>query len=137
MREILFRGKCADNYKNSGKWAEGYLLRFTEKRNPLIMLKDGGGECAEVIPESVGQYTGLTDKNGKKVFEGDILSAHFDESYPDDESLLLVGNNGYAFTLKEEDSEPEMIENSDMRFFDEIFVVIGNVHDNPGLMKGE
>ena len=64
------------------------------------------------------------------MFEGDILSAHFDESYPDDETLLLVGNNGYAFTLKEEDSDPEMIENSDMRFFDEIFVVIGNVHDN-------
>ena len=73
MREILFRGKCADNYKNSGKWAEGYLLRFTEKRNPFIMLKDGGGECVEVIPESIGQYTGLTDKNGGKIFEGDII----------------------------------------------------------------
>lgn len=73
MREILFRGKCVDNYKNSGKWAEGYLLRFTEKRNPFIMLKDGGGESAEVVPETVGQYTGLTDKSGTKIFEGDIV----------------------------------------------------------------
>lgn len=81
MREILFRGKCADNYKNRGKWVEGYLLRFSEKRNPFIMLKNGGGESVEVIPESVGQYTGLTDKNGTKIFEGDIVHAVYQSNY--------------------------------------------------------
>lgn len=131
-REILFRGKGNRKY-NSGGWYHGYLSKDCDGDYVITEI----GFSRTVIPETVGQYTGLTDKNGKKVFEGDILSAHFDESYPDDETLLLVGNNGYAFTLKEEDSDPEMIENSDMRFFDETFVVIGNVHDNPELLKGE
>ena len=141
-REILFRGKRNDN----GEWIIGgyyhgevYNLDEIDIHYiiPCCDLYDEDLELVEVIPETVGQFTGLKDKNGVRVFEGDILSAHFDESYPDDETLLLVGNNGYAFTLKEEDSDPEMIDNSDMRFFDEIFVVIGNVHDNPELLKGE
>ena len=130
MREILFRGKHSDN-----EWQYGSLVVGINGKT--YISSNGEAYPTEVYTETVGQYTGLTDKNGRKIFEGDILSAHFDESYPDDETLLLVGNNGYAFTLKEGYSAPEMINDADMRFFDETFVVIGNVFDNPELLEGE
>lgn len=121
MREILFRGKCADNYKNSGKWAEGYLLRFTEKRNPFIMLKDGGGECVEVIPESVGQYTGLTDKNGTKIFEGDIV-----DILTENEEVGAVTYDDGGFVITADGFTVSFLDNingTDIR-------VIGNIYDN-------
>lgn len=69
MREILFRGKRVDN----GEWVCGYLYRLSERLNPFIMLVNSNAESHEVILETVGQFTGLCDKNSTKIFEGDVV----------------------------------------------------------------
>ena len=69
MREILFKAKRLSD----GAWVEGYLYRLHDSLNPFIMFRNRHGEAYEVDPSTVCQYTGLTDKNGKKIFEGDIV----------------------------------------------------------------
>lgn len=139
MRAILFRGKRKDN----GEWVYGGVLQ-TDKWTDIPIVKDYEGnineppsyyvESHEVIAESVGQYTGLTDKNGKKIFEGDIVTAEgtaIGSPFFDD----MVGKIVYeecAFFI-----EPKNPEESIYLFTDECadIEVIGNIHDNPELLK--
>ena len=135
MREIIFRGKRTDN----GEWVYGWPFADTadcslKKAGKCVCPHDGSEyfivewvddyheyEERQVIPNTVCQYTGLKDKHGKRIFEGDILSLRTGRTY-------VVKFEDGAFIL-EDSAIP-------MRFANK-FEVIGNIHDNPELIKEE
>lgn len=118
MREILFRGKRLDN----GEWACGYLYRLSERLNPFIMFINSNAESHEVIPETVGQYTGFKDKNGIKIFEGDIMQL-CSACYP---CLVYWDGKGWAWKQNGKRREIDLTR--------EKMDTIGNIHDNPNLL---
>ena len=131
MREILFRGKSV----YTDKWITGYYI------GTGTIVKHGD-EQYSVDPETVGQFTGLTDKNGKKIFEGDILSG----TNPDGSIILGVvrfgecesgGSYHVGFSLDWFGKYYAGWLRCDLGFwikFREI-EVIGNIHDNPELLE--
>lgn len=126
MREILFRGKRIDN----GEWVYGYLYCFYNfKRTVFQILRDRTNcipDAVEVIPETVGQYTGKTVKNGK-VFDGDIgksIDGIFLVCWDEEKSAFVMRFFDYPYaTLYLE----EMWDDAE---------IIGNIHDNPELIGG-
>ena len=129
MREILFRGKGNPKY-NTGEWYEGYLRQDSEGDFQIC------GSCwsRTVIPETVGQYTGLTDKNGQKIFEGDICQTK-GYSLIDEEPFVIVWNDYYSGWYWQDiyvSRETDML----TKTVAELTEVIGNIHDNPELLVG-
>ena len=131
-REILFRGKLEYN----GKWIYGDLLQY-ENGDVAIFgekLSSFGYECTEmskrdrVIPDTIGQYTGLKDKNGNKIFEGDILRLG-------DEFHYFIFNIEYGSFVA-----ASIKGDIGIRLFQRTikncgYAIIGNIYDNPELMK--
>lgn len=154
MRDILFRGKRLDN----GEWVEGFLLKDTSfygkpENHVYIVNHEHPSGCfgsdifIEINPDTVGQYTGLTDKNGKKIFDGDILKG---DEYPYKSSDGTY--NYYAevvwfddspafglYTFKSPQSKVRGISSGLSDYIEDfapcMWEVIGNIHDNPELME--
>ncbi len=132
MREILFRGKRAD----CGEWVEGFYLQkpnpYSEDGQPvrhcIIDLPPFG---YDIDPSTVGQFTGMTDKNGKKIFEGDIVMKR---TYHGKTPCRVVfsygcfhcGFGGGSSTA----THPYLLDDKQIE-------VVGNIYDNPELIKHE
>ncbi len=119
MREILFRGKRSD----TGEWIEGY---FGQSVDSFIIqdygLVAGHFQVFKVIPETLSQYTGMADKNGRKIFERDLLkdsNGFIYEVYFDGGCFMIkygLRSNTFATTHQ-------------------ILEVVGNIYDNPELLE--
>lgn len=144
MREIEFRGKRKDN----GEWAFGDLIKnalYTDKAY-IALSSSLTVSClvfVEVIPETVGQYTGQNDEDGKKIFKDDIVIMHyFYEDFDrgtlgvyeaENEVIGIVGIDNFGKYTQVENEEYywlNYLEDPDAQL-----KVIGNIHDNPELIK--
>lgn len=132
-REILFRGKRTDNCEwVYGNYCYAELIDKSGYED-LIIEQPADGETRRVIPETVGQYTGLTDKNGKKIFEGDIIKDH---SFTiDDFSKVVYDTENAQFSLADCDEICDTME--EWERYREDYEIVGNVYDNPELVESE
>lgn len=129
MREILFRGKRIDN----DKWVYGYYAPFASnkglKRAIYTGTENGCIIPLEVIPDTLGQFTGLCDKNGNKIFEGDIvkvttgLEGYKSTYHSTIHRVTYVCNCGVAVFYPFDNSDMVEVE------------VIGNIYNNPELLE--
>ena len=152
IREVIFRGKRTDN----GELVEGILFNAKEDTfiiphgneysyDPIEGLAFDVYGC-KVDPETVGQYTGLTDKNGVRIFEGDILDVSSDVAY----GGVAVHRLGY-FVVEFHNGcfMKSALDDPQLSFFDnakrkglyhfistDIHKIVGNIHDNPEILKG-
>lgn len=139
MREILFRGRCTGEDGIYG-WVDGFYVRLRDpyKKRESHRIYTGFAECDcgdfygdwyEVDPKTVGRFTGLFDKEGERIFEGDIVRDIFLNSKKMYEVKFTTDYNcGF---------EPfcEQIHGGHMLLEPEDCEVIGNIHDNPELME--
>lgn len=163
MREILFRGKRKDN----GEWVYGAYLHKTlfygTECDEHYIIEHGEFDCDNydgynVVPETVGQYTGLTDKNGKRIFEGDIvkqnysltINARYDPDtlgFIDADSIEghhigvvnISSHRGVGMRNPTSYDDIDGTKRKTKRFVNLASYrceVIGNIHDNPELLKG-
>ena len=126
MREILFRGKRKDN----GEWVKGSL--WDEIPGELVGIAQYGS-CVfrHVDLETVGQFTGLTDKNGQKIFDGDIIEwfAQGESEHPDF-GYIKYDEQSFAWCVCWHKYDPDFMEGMQQEYIS----VVGNIHDNPELL---
>jgi uncharacterized phage protein (TIGR01671 family) len=157
MREILFRGKIMNSYckpELNGQWAEGEF--FADRFGYYINVLEGEYEADSfcISPETFGQYTGLKDRNGKRIFEGDVVLRCYTGSTGKENRVkqLVVFEKGCFLTKRIDDDYFHGVDPNGYNFYEDYqtletstkecprvngsFEVIGNIHDNPELLEG-
>ena len=132
MREILFRGKRTHN----GEWVYGDFVRGNERKSlrDSIFVYDSETQSFndyEINPSTLGQYTGLTDKNGKRIFEGDVAKVLQGK----DKDIAYVGFENGAFMLYPKTGNIYERTLWEYWYNDWDVEVIGNITDNPELLE--
>lgn len=125
MREILFRGKCVEFGIYHKQWLEGFYGEDNDKAF-IVRNTDFGMAGYFCDSNTIGQYTGLKDKNGKRIFEGDIVE-HERHMH------IVAYNDEYAGFWPFYDQDHP----AGYGVIGEESEVIGNIHDNPELLEGE
>lgn len=134
MREILFRGKRTDN----GEWVKGFYVcvldthyimtgKFDSLTNGII-----NSEAYKVDPDTIGQFTGLTDRNGVKIFEGDIIE--FNHPY-NGKSIHAVVQDGCGWNLSNFYASCFDCPGCAFSEGTKYMTVLGNIYDNPELLE--
>lgn len=131
-REILFRGKRVDN----GEWVYGYYANCQcPGYKPHITghyIIEYPGSYHEIYTSTVGQYTGLNDRNGKRIFEGDILN-HV--SWMGSIEPGVVEMNDGSWVVVEDEDHYEFLCDTNTIDRQNVCEIIGNIHDNPELLR--
>lgn len=141
MREILYR---AISMCRGEHWVYGQPRHYV--RNPhtekWTIYDPATGIETDIVEETLGQYTGLNDKNGNKIFEGDIIQTEFSKSivkfgeYQHTNAQSGYRNGDLGFYAYHIDITHRDCVRNDLLFFNEQCEIIGNIHDNHELTKG-
>jgi len=126
MRNIIFRGRSISHHGKKEEWVYGFYSNYKGVNGRTHYISDDNGNSIAVRGETVGQYTGLTDKNENRIFEGDIVSL---------ESIKSRINKVVCWN--EERATYDVVDCGKSRM--ELYAffrceIIGNIHDNPELL---
>lgn len=121
MRKIIFRGKGNPKY-NDEKWLEGYLIKDSDGDYQIFL---GGCIRRTVLSETIGQYIGLIDRNGNKIFEGDIVNI-----LTENEEIGVIVYEDGGFIVRADKFSVDFINNINGTDVE----VIGNKYDDPELL---
>lgn len=126
-REILFRGLSF-----SGEWVYGCLIQYENSSQIGVLKYADVMDFVKVRPETVGQFTGLTDKNGKRIFEGDVVK-QTGKVNNGSSGAIMVENMRIAVCEINSTGTIMFLSNYRSDIHSSSYEVIGNIHDNPEL----